>query len=61
MFQIRFVEIIIIIIIIIIKGIYVQQHFSENRAACEIMSKKCCRAGRATDDNIPHALCMMDT
>ena len=35
--------------------------FSENRAVCEIMWKKYCRAGQATDDNMAHAHCVLDT
>ena len=33
----------------------------ENRAFFEIMWKKYCRAGQATDDNMAHAHCMLDT
>jgi hypothetical protein len=35
--------------------------FYENRAIYEIMWKNMNRAGLATDDNMPHAHCMMDT
>jgi hypothetical protein len=35
--------------------------FSENSAVYEIMWKKYCRAGQATDDNMAHAHCMLDT
>jgi hypothetical protein len=35
--------------------------FSENRAVYEIMWKKYCRAGQATDGNMAHAHCMLDT
>ena len=34
---------------------------SENRAVYEIMWKKYCRAGQATDDNMAHTLFMLDT
>jgi hypothetical protein len=33
----------------------------ENRAVYEIMSKQYCRAGQATDDNMVHAQCTLDT
>jgi len=33
----------------------------ENRAVYEIMWKKYCTAGRATDDNMAHAHCVLDT
>jgi len=33
----------------------------ENRAVYEIMWKKYCRAGHATDDSMAHAHCMLDT
>jgi len=33
----------------------------ENRFIYEIMWKKYCRAGEATDDNMAHAHCMLDT
>jgi hypothetical protein len=32
-----------------------------NRAVYEIMWKKYCRAGQATDDNMAHAHCMLNT
>jgi hypothetical protein len=32
----------------------------ENRAVYEIMWKKYCRTGQATDDNTAHAHCMLD-
>jgi len=35
--------------------------FFENCAVYEIMRKKYCRAGQATDDNMAHADCMLDT
>ena len=35
--------------------------FSENRAVYEIMWKKYCRAGQATDDNMANAHFMLDT
>jgi hypothetical protein len=34
--------------------------FYESRAVCEIMWKNY-RAGQATDDNMAHAHCMLDT
>ena len=33
----------------------------ENLTVYEIMWKNYCRAGQATDDNIAHANCMLDT
>jgi hypothetical protein len=33
----------------------------ENRAVYEIMWEKYCRAGQATDDNMAHAHCVLDT
>jgi hypothetical protein len=33
----------------------------KNRAVCEIMWKKYCGAGQATDDNMAHAHCMVST
>jgi hypothetical protein len=35
--------------------------FFENRAVYEIMWKKYSEAGQATDDNMAHARCMLDT
>ena len=35
--------------------------FPENPAIYEITRKKYCRAGQATDDNMAHAHCMLDT
>ena len=35
--------------------------FFENRAVYKKMCKKVCRAGQATDDNMTHAHCMLDT
>jgi len=35
--------------------------FLENPAVCEIIWKKYCRAGHATDDNAAYMHCMMDT
>jgi len=35
--------------------------FFENRAVYEIMWENYCRAGQATDDNMAHAHCMLDT
>ena len=35
--------------------------FPENGAVYEIMWKKNCRAGQATDDNVAHALRMLNT
>jgi len=35
--------------------------YFENRAVYEIMSKQYCRARQATDDNMAHAHCMLDT
>ena len=35
--------------------------FFEKRTVYEIMWKKYCRAGQATDDNMAHAHCMLDT
>jgi len=32
-----------------------------NNAVCEIMWKKYCRARQATDDNMVHVHCMLDT
>jgi len=34
--------------------------FCENRVVYEIMWKKYCTAGQATDDNMAHAHCMLD-
>jgi len=34
--------------------------FSNNLAVYEMMMEKYCRAGHATDDNMAHALCMLD-
>jgi hypothetical protein len=34
--------------------------FLANLAVCEIMWKKYCRAGQATDDSMAHAHCMLD-
>ena len=34
--------------------------FFEYRAIYEIMWKKYCRPGQATDDNMAHAHCMLD-
>jgi len=36
------------------------RYLFENRAVCEIMCRKYCRAGQATDDNMAHPLCMLD-
>jgi len=36
-------------------------NFFENRAVYEIIWKKNCRAGQATDDNMAHAHCVLDT
>ena len=33
----------------------------ENRAVCEKMRKNFCRAGQATDINLAHAHCTLDT
>jgi hypothetical protein len=33
----------------------------ENQALYEIVWKKCCTAGDATDDNMAHAHCFLDT
>jgi hypothetical protein len=38
----------------------VQKTFFENRAVYEIVEKYC-RAGLATDDNMAHAHCILDT
>jgi len=38
-----------------------QKRFFENHAVYEIMSKKYRRVGHPTDDNMAHALCMLDT
>jgi len=35
--------------------------FFENPALYETMWKKYCKAGQATDDNMAHAHCMLDT
>jgi hypothetical protein len=35
-------------------------NFFENPAFYEIMWKKYCRAGQATDDNMAHAHCVLD-
>jgi hypothetical protein len=35
--------------------------FFLNRAVYELLWKKYCRAGQATDDNMAHAHCMLDT
>jgi len=35
--------------------------FPENRAVYEIMWKKYCTGGQATDDNMAHVHCMLDT
>jgi hypothetical protein len=35
--------------------------FFENRASYEITCKKLCGAGQATDGNMAHAHCMLDT
>jgi hypothetical protein len=35
--------------------------FSKNRAVYEIMWGKFCRAGQATDGNMAHAYCVLDT
>ena len=40
---------------------YFQLIFHENRDLYEIMWKKYCRAGQATDDSRTHVLCMLDT
>ena len=54
MFQTKFVE--------EIKTHIVSRNvFPENHAVYEIMWKKYCRAGQATDDRTAHAHCMMDT
>jgi hypothetical protein len=34
--------------------------FPENRAVYEVMWKKYCTAGPATDNKMAHALCMLD-
>jgi hypothetical protein len=39
---------------------HVQQSFSENRSGYEIMWKKNCSVGQATDDNVALAHCMLD-
>jgi hypothetical protein len=39
---------------------FVFNNFFFNRSVYE-MWKKCCRAGKATDDNMTHAHCMLDT
>ena len=36
-------------------------YFIENRAVYEIIRKKYFRPGQATDDNMAHAHCMLDT
>jgi len=54
MFQTKFVE-------KIKRNFFVQYFFFENRAFYEITWKKYCRAGQATDDNMAHAHCMLDT
>ena len=40
---------------------YVQQLLFENRVVYEITWKKHCRDEQATDDNMAHARCMLDT
>jgi len=35
--------------------------FPENLAVYKTLWKKYCRPGQATDDNMAHALCMLDT
>jgi hypothetical protein len=35
--------------------------FFENHAVCEMMWKKYCAAGQATDDITAHLLCKLDT
>jgi hypothetical protein len=35
-------------------------YFSEYLGVHEVMWKKYCRAGQATDDNMAHAYCMLD-
>jgi len=35
--------------------------FFENRPVYEIMWEKYCTAGQATDENMAHAHCMLDT
>ena len=35
--------------------------FFENHAVYDTMWKKYCRAGEATDDNMAHEDCMLDT
>jgi hypothetical protein len=42
-------------------GILCPITFLENRAVYEIIWKKCCKAGQATDGNNAHAHCMPDT
>jgi hypothetical protein len=35
--------------------------FLDNRAFCGLMWKKYCRVGQATDENMMHTHCMLDT